>query len=77
MTPAELDAIERVHNLTTPGDWQLSIYDGRILTTGDWLLPVPLLRIDGGRDVDAHFAAAAHQWIPALIAEVRRLRGQQ
>lgn len=82
MNDAELDAIESCANAATPGPWEARP-DGmcvrgpeppsgergeKIAVTGPW-----------GRDpervvLDCEFIARARQDVPALVAEVRRLR---
>ena len=74
MTPEELDAIEQRANAATPGPWELV----------DWFSAVEPGRTDLGSPIgevgcdlaiaDAEFVAAARTDIPALIAEIRRLR---
>jgi hypothetical protein len=71
MTEDDLQAIEARANAATPGPWQLT--GGR-----DEVYDI----IGDGRDVvqqvlspDAEFIASARTDVPALVAEVRRLRG--
>lgn len=76
LTDADLDRIEAEANAATPGPW---------MTTPDYEDPVIYVEadIDGGmficgmdsyREDDAHFIASARTNVPALVAEVRRLK---
>ena len=72
-----LDEIERRCAAATPGPW-ISFIEGRDHSSGD-----SFIRTDGddiylsvATDADQDFVASARQDIPALIAEVRRLRQQ-
>ena len=88
MTEDELQAMERLANAATPGPWEYDGYkeieafgpDGRVTVleipqewhegseyTGAWSTAT-------GSGDDMKFAAAARAAVPALVAEVRRLR---
>lgn len=82
--PLDLDAIKARVDAATPGPWwawdrgvgwHIAIGEP---TEGTWGGPARLLpaseRTDIGREADAEFIAAARQDVPALIAEVERLR---
>ncbi len=72
MTPTELDldAIEALANYATPGPWTNDCY-GRIVSP-----TIHVVRGQGGCKIyaDAEFIATARDAVPALVAEVRRLR---
>lgn len=85
MAELDLDAIEARANAATPGPWNawdrgvgfhIALGDER----DDWGRPEDLLpeglRTDIGRRADAEFIAAARTDVPALVAEVRRLRAE-
>ncbi len=65
MTDEELDHLEALANAATEGPWTWDTYivraDGRPIITADSAM-------------DARFIAASREAVPALIAEVRRLR---
>jgi hypothetical protein len=81
VTEDDLQAIELRANAATPGPWAI-VYDG----SSDWSIgpqPDPQgLSVAGvwksgwndGNPPDAEFIASARTDVPALIAEVRRLR---
>jgi hypothetical protein len=76
--PLDLDAIEAKAAEATTGPWvpELTLIDGpRASTYGRYSFPVALPG-SGSRDPDADmvFIAAARSDVPALVAEVRRLR---
>ena len=81
-TPFDLDALEQLHAATTPGPWRQCRPCGVRRAGCDivWAASNRELPLFGGDDVtcstnaDAAFIAAAHEAVPALIAEVRRLR---
>lgn len=71
MSEAELDAIEQRANAATPGPWRSVEVDD----------PYVALMLESGAegwpaatDADRAFIAAARSDVPALVAEVRRLR---
>lgn len=81
--PLNLDLIERREKAATKGPWQTDsgdVYD----TRGDGAHGVPLVRSDReyrrwGRDLtndereaNAAFIAGSREWVPDLVAEVRR-----
>ena len=69
----DIDLIEARANAATPGPWS-EAWDGEIhATSDDWEL---VLRVPEGDDrpADCAFVANAREDVPALIAEVRRLR---
>jgi hypothetical protein len=81
MTDAELEAIEKTSAQAAPGDWtavepyrssegprKWSIHDAR----GNSIATVNQGETD---EEDARFIAGSRSWVPALVAEVRRLRG--
>lgn len=87
MTDAELDALERLANATTPGPWtrhnvHLRDVDDNVFSVQDSIGPPdaiePVIRCEGGYfppyGPDAEFICAARDAIPKLIDEVRRLR---
>lgn len=75
-TDAQLDAWERLAREATPGPWRWVERDG---TSGGYVHLVD----DGGFlygsciPENGRFVAAAKEAVPALVAEVRRLRGEQ
>ncbi|MHB8406220.1 MAG: hypothetical protein ACYDCJ_12435 [Gammaproteobacteria bacterium] len=62
----DLDAIEARANAATPGPWDTDEYDGGLRST---VTAGPITS-----DEDYDFIAHARTDVPALIAEVRRLR---
>ena len=76
MTQQELDALKALADSATPGPWE------EVATSGEWWITGPdifqdaVMRIDDAElsQVDAAFIAAARAAVPALIAEVERLR---
>lgn len=83
MTNGELAAIEARANAATPGPWE--DYYGEVTSADDavhfrWLAcDSPSPKWEGYQETeqastDSAFIAAARMVIPALIAEVRRLR---
>lgn len=75
MTQDELDRWEALANAATPGPWVLvdrDILGGyEVHAPDDWTV----FGYNGPERTDAAFIAAARDAVPALIAEVRRLRG--
>ena len=66
MTDDQLADLERLAGAATP-DWR-ACFDGRV-----WYVPGVAT---GCSEADARFAEAARTTIPALTAEVRRLRAE-
>lgn len=63
-----LDAILARYAASTPGQWTADPDGGYVrLSTGPWVA-------DGRTEMNKTFIAAAHQDVPALVAEVLRLR---
>jgi hypothetical protein len=86
LTSSELDAIEARANAATPGPWErgatLRERDGKVTTFSEEASVYPPLGEAGPVAVatvaeydNASFIAHARQDVPALVAEVRRLRG--
>lgn len=77
LTPERLDAIEARASAATPGPWTA---DGAcVVVAGDLCDQVMIAhgwpwRRNGERAPNAAFAAHARDDVPALVAEVRRLR---
>lgn len=82
MTPAELDALERLCEAATPARWRAGAvekhhvfarHDEGLAGLGGERV---LLRMNEHfpHEADAAFIAAAREAVPALIAEVRHLR---
>jgi hypothetical protein len=78
MTDLELEEMARRCEQVTPGPW-VSYIEGRDHTSGDSFIKANGLDryLQGGTDADRYFIANARQDLPALIAEVRRLRAGQ
>ena len=78
MTNEELDAIAQRAEKATPGPW------GEVAESGEWWLSGPDIYDDAVMSTndteisqaDVDFIAAARTDVPALVAEVRRLRGK-
>jgi hypothetical protein len=71
-TELDLDAIEARANAATEGPW-VAHPDGLVWTER----PIPGDPVSGSTEVeDAEFIAAARADVPALVAEVRRLRAE-
>ena len=71
MNEEQLQAIEERANVATPGLWfyrSQCIYGGMVLAC--------VIPIRDNADADAAFIAHARADVPALIAEVRRLRAK-
>ncbi len=78
MTDDELTALESLANAATPGEWRAIPYAGPG-PDGSWQVDAPITCVadcfESDRPkADAAFIAAARTSVPALIAEVRRLR---
>ena len=79
-TDLDLDAIQARADAATPGPWctdSWEIYQGTEYVAGaEWIGETCRGRVDGlAQDrADAEFVAAARTDVPALLAEVRRLR---
>jgi hypothetical protein len=76
MTDAELDALEKLAAAATPGPWtiQFTTMSTRVYGPPEsFVCGMPAID-DPTVEPDAHFIAAAREAVPALIAEVRRLR---
>lgn len=78
LTNADLDAWERLAEAATPGPWRMQTAacdhpdaDEHVAIKGGGRLVVPCVE----EPADAALFAAARLAIPALVAEVRRLRG--
>lgn len=73
MTDDVLDELERLHRATGPDAW---VDEGgyRVVVAGDVALDAKNFGHVHGRYHDTEFAAAAHEAMPFLLAEVRRLR---
>ena len=70
LTDAYLDAIEQRAHAATEGPWEASAH-----RTGHYLVICPDCGVRGGYErADAEFIAHARSDVPALVAEVRRLR---
>jgi hypothetical protein len=83
MSEEQLAAIEARANAATPGPWRFDDKRGKLVPgTGDLTLGYPILTIQGGAyptgyngiPEDQEFIASAREDVPALVAEVRRLR---
>jgi len=79
MTDDELTALERLANDATPGPWEVVDYcydprNGRARVLGVPSHGARPILSDGAWKTDCHFIAASRTAVPALIAEVRRLR---
>lgn len=79
-TRLDLDAIEARANAATPGPWctdSWEIYQGTEYVAGaEWIGETCRAgEMDDSR-ADAEFVAAARTDVPALVAEVRRLRAE-
>ena len=73
LTDAYLDAIEQRAHAATEGPWEASAH-----RTGHYLVICPDCGVRGGYErADAEFIAHARSDVPALVAEVRRLRAME
>lgn len=73
MTPEQLDEIEERAAAATPGPWRVDGYAIAAEVDTDSFLEVCSFR-GNYADEDMPFVAAARTDVPALVAEVRRLR---
>ncbi len=82
MTDEELKELEEVHARSTPGEWvacgaiccsDVGWIDGTNRVVCSHYTPKSTHAMDY---YDAEFCAMAHEKVPALIAEVRRLKAQ-
>jgi hypothetical protein len=80
VTNEQLNEMEARCNAATPAPWQ-SFIEGRDHTAGSDFIRTgglddscPDIELIGATHVDQDFIAHARQDVPALIAEVRRLR---
>lgn len=77
MTEEQLAKLERLANAATPGPWETNEdWTHEIHASGRGILigNVPRGPEPYGRAGDAAFIAASRSAVPALVAEVRRLR---
>jgi hypothetical protein len=79
VTELDLDAIEARANAATPGPWEHGercVWQAGMLNTAE--IAVDCEHGNGGirRHADAEFIAHARTDVPALLAEVKRLREQ-
>ena len=84
LTDAELSDLERLTGQASPGPWVASI-EGRDHTSGDDVIlvggsPVEDMYVSWGSGAavsqsDPDFIAAARNYMPRLLDELRRLRG--
>ena len=74
LTDAELDRLEEARSLATiPGPWAA---DGAmVVSMGDGIFPRYCHFAQD--DTDAYYIAAAHNALPALLAEVREHRARE
>ena len=70
MTDAELQAIKERADAATAGPWHYDSYSTVFLADAEAICYVP----DQPRSKNATFIAAAREDVPALVAEVERLR---
>ena len=64
----DLDALEKLHAASTQGEWRVNYLSNK------WILLPTNTEGDDNRIDNAEFVAAAHNALPALIAELRELR---
>ncbi len=81
MTDEELDRLQALADAATPGEWQASSVIAGMVTEehSGWIAHCPRGSYKETEQLavqDAAFIAAARAAVPALIAEVRRLRQQ-
>lgn len=78
MTQAELDALKALANAATPGPWGHWLHQvGGADWRGQWYLLADVYGSDNMGDEaakNAAFIAASRAAVPALLAEVERLR---
>ncbi|MEV6737917.1 hypothetical protein AB0N14_13680 [Streptomyces sp. NPDC051104] len=80
-TPLNLDAIEARANAATPGPWMADgheIYGSGcgVLDIEQWKAETLRIEDPEGAKADAEFMAHARTDVPALAAEIRRLRAE-
>lgn len=84
LTPERLDELDALANAATKGPWEWSMYATTPYSL-QWSIQPGVLIADGldgtpdGDEIDranAAFIAASREAVPALTAEVRRLRGE-
>lgn len=75
LTPAELDAIEARANAATPGPWTQRDVDAHMIRGPKREVLYAYDAFGGDGLANAAFIAAARADVPALVAEVRALRG--
>jgi len=68
LKPVDLDALEKLHAASTQGEWRVNYLSNK------WILLPTNTEGDDNRIDNAEFVAAAHNALPALIAELRELR---
>jgi hypothetical protein len=73
MTEQELQEIEQRAAAATPGPWRKGIGNSSREVCSQWPAPCHLI-VEGYNSDDLKFCAHAREDIPALVAEVRRLR---
>ncbi|WP_421837868.1 hypothetical protein [Novosphingobium sp.] len=75
MTDEEIAVIEQRCERATAGPW-VSFVEGRDHFGGDSIIQTPHsdLNLLGGNAADQDFVATSREYVPALIAEIRRLR---
>ena len=78
MTEDELNEIEVRANAATPGPWKAGLYGSVTVNNGLKILNTNYSSYNshGGNCPDAEFIACAREDVPALIAEVRRLKAE-
>jgi len=71
-----LHEIMQRHRATTGGEWR-SFIEGRDHCSGSNFIQTDRndIELTGATEADQDFIAAAHQDIPKLVAELRRLKG--
>lgn len=75
LTEDELSAIERRCELATRGPWRSFVESRDQMSVSDFIQTAGEdIYLSGATTEDQDFVAAARQDVPALIAEVRRLR---
>jgi hypothetical protein len=77
LTDEMLDEIELRSASATPGPWK-SYIEGKNMVSGSSFIQTggEDIYLTGATEADQDFIAGARQDVPALIAEVRRLRQQ-
>lgn len=74
MTPERLAEIEAIANAATPGPWPHANKSGAVVVDGRIIFRMVYAST---ADEDFVVSALAREDVPALIAEVRRLRGER